>query len=48
VFGDDQASISNAYFFQNDAMPSSLYILEEGLSMEQQKQVMDFIKTQLT
>lgn len=29
VFGDDQAAISNAYFFQNDAMPSSLYILEE-------------------
>ena len=40
VFGDDQASISNAYFFQNDAMPSSLYILEEGLSVEQQEQVM--------
>ncbi len=48
VFGDDQASISNAYFFQNDAMPSSLYILEEWLSVEQQEQVMWFIKAQFS
>jgi HK97 family phage portal protein len=48
VFGDDQASISNAYFFQNDAMPSSLYILEEGLTIEQQQQVMEFIKMQFS
>jgi hypothetical protein len=29
VFGDDEANISNYYFFKNDAMPSSLYVLQE-------------------
>ena len=48
VMGDLEASKSNYYFFQNDALPSSLYILQEGLSTEAQEQIMTTLKAQLS
>lgn len=48
VMGDLEANKSNYYFFQNDALPSSLYVLQEWLSAEAQQQIMDTLKTQLS
>ncbi len=47
VMGDIEASKSNYYFFQNDALPSSLYILQEWLTTEAQEQILNNLKTQL-
>jgi len=47
VMSDREASISNYYFFQNDALPSALYVLESGLSVDEQKAVMESIRVQL-
>ncbi len=47
IMGDLEASKSNYYFFQNDAMPSSLYVLESWLWTEAQKAIMEQLKTQL-
>jgi hypothetical protein len=47
VMWDLEASRSNYYFFQNDALPSSLYVLQEWLSAEAQEQIMTTLKTQL-
>lgn len=47
VMGDLEASKSNYYFFQNDAMPSSFYVLQEWLWEEEQQKVIDDLKAQL-
>lgn len=47
VMGDLEASKSNYYFFQNDALPSSMYVLQEGLSKEDQAKVLEDLKAQL-
>lgn len=48
VLGDDEAALSNYYFFGNDSIPSALYILEPGLSVDQQKQAEERIKNILS
>ena len=42
VLGDEQASMVNYYWYKNDAIPSSLYVLKEGLTpAEQEKAIAD-------
>lgn len=45
---DLSAMISNYAFFSNDATPGAQYILDEGMSDEQQDKVIDDIKRQLS
>jgi len=45
---DLSAMISNYAFFSNDATPGAQYILEEGLSDEQQNKVIEDIQRQLS
>lgn len=45
---DIAAAQSNYYFFENDAVPSSVYVLDETLSEEAQKAAFDKIKTQFS
>lgn len=48
VFGDLEAGMVNYYWYKNDAVPSSLYVLKEGLTPEEQanaiKDVQDTLK----
>lgn len=48
VLGDEEANMSNYYFFQNDNIPSALFVLKAGLTAEQQKSVYEQIKESLT
>lgn len=48
VLGDEEANISNYYFFQNDNIPSALFVLKAGLTADQQKSVYEQIKESLT
>lgn len=43
---DISAAESNYYFFENDAVPSVLYITEPGISEDEQKVALDGIKAQ--
>lgn len=45
---DISASQSNYYFFENDAVPSSVYILDSKLSTEQMSKAHDSIKAQFS
>lgn len=47
VMGDEEASQSNYHFFGNDSIPSALYILKEGLTVDQQKDIFKNIKETL-
>jgi len=47
VLGDEEANMSNYAFFDNDGIPSSLFILKEGLTPEAQKQALENIREQL-
>lgn len=44
VLGDEEAALSNYYFFNNDSIPSALYILEPGLTPTQQDEATERIK----
>lgn len=44
---DLAAVVTNYSFFQNDARPAVQYILDEGLSEDQAKDTMDYIREQL-
>lgn len=45
VLTDIEARALNIAFFQNDARPSTLYILEEGMSEEEQETAMEKIRS---
>lgn len=47
VMGDEEASLSNYYYFGNDAIPSALFILKEGLDTDQIQDVHTQIKDAL-
>lgn len=47
VMWDKEANISNYYFFKNDALPSALYVLEQGLSTDEQKAIFENLRMQL-
>jgi phage portal protein BeeE len=48
VMADDEANLSNYFFFQNDAIPSALYVLEKGMDDPTQKLVFEQIKQTMT
>ncbi len=47
VLGEEEASLSNYYYFQNDNIPSALYILKDGLKKEAQDNIMTQIRENL-
>lgn len=47
VLGDDEASLVNYFWFQNDAIPSALYILNESLGDEEANIAVEKIKAKL-
>lgn len=47
VLGDEEANLSNYAYFQNDGIPSALYVLQPGLTAEQQKSIYDQIQETL-
>lgn len=47
VLGDEEASLSNHAYFKNDGIPSALYVLQAGLTGDQQKQVYEQIQETL-
>lgn len=48
VLGEEEASLSNYFFFHNDQIPSALYILKEGLQKPAQDNIMEQIRGALT
>jgi len=48
VLGEEEANLSNYYYFQNDSIQSAIYILKENLSTETQWKIMDQIRATLT
>lgn len=48
VLGDDQASLVNFFWFQNDALPSALYILQDGMGEAEAKIQIEKIKAKLS
>jgi hypothetical protein len=47
ALGDDEASKVNYYWYVNDAVPSSLYVLRENLTEEEQKIAIESIQDTL-
>lgn len=47
VLGDEEANLSNYAYFQNDGIPSALYVLQPGLTAEQQKSIYEQIQETL-
>jgi len=47
VLGDEASVIMNYYYFDNDAIPSALYIMDKNLSEDEQKLLLENIKSQL-
>lgn len=48
VLGDESSVIMNYYYFDNDAIPSALYIMDKNLSEDEQKILLESIKWQLS
>lgn len=48
VLGDEASVIMNYYYFDNDAIPSALYIMDKNLSEDEQKLLLENIKGQLS
>lgn len=47
VLGDEEANLSNHAYFQNDGIPSALYVLQAGLTGPQQKEIYEQIQETL-
>lgn len=47
VMGDDQAALVNFFWFQNDALPSALYILNDNMTTEEANIQIELIKQKL-
>jgi HK97 family phage portal protein len=47
VLGDEEANLSNYAYFQNDGIPSALYVLQAGLSADDQRKIYDQIQETL-
>ena len=47
VLGDEEANLVNYFWFENDAMPSSLYVLKDGMLEDQQRETIENIKSTL-
>jgi len=47
VLGDEEANLSNYAYFQNDGIPSALYVLQPWLTANQQKDIYDQIQETL-
>lgn len=47
ILGDEASVIMNYYYFDNDAIPSALYIMDKNLSEDEQKALLESIKNQL-
>lgn len=44
VLADDEAALTNYYYFKNSAVPSQLIVLEEWMSEEEQKNAIEILK----
>lgn len=47
VLGEEEANLSNYFYFQNDAVPSAIYVIREGLSAATQEKIMNTIRETL-
>lgn len=47
VLGDEEANLSNYAYFQNDGIPSALFVLQPGLTADQQKKIYEQIQETL-
>lgn len=48
ILGDEASVMMNYYYFDNDAIPSALYIMDKNLSEKEQDILMESIKWQLS
>ncbi len=48
VLADDEAMLTNYYYFKNNAVPSQLIILEEWISPEEQEILIEWLKKDFT